>query len=124
VATEPQPLDSLQLIRRKRVGEEAQQPVLPEDPPAAALELVAGTIAVPEPVKTGGDPETAALRMKARETAQLAAVHVRIPEDIARGLKLMSVFENRQAQVIVAGAIEAALNAWNPRWRETLPARS
>jgi len=97
---------------------------LPEDPPAAALELVAGTIAVPEPVKTGGDPETAALRMKARETAQLAAVHVRIPEDIARGLKLMSVFENRQAQVIVAGAIEAALNAWNPRWRETLPARS
>jgi hypothetical protein len=54
-------------------------------------------------------------RRPPRETVQLAAVHVRIPEQIARGLWLMSVLENEQAQVIVAQAIEDKLNAWNPR---------
>jgi TorA maturation chaperone TorD len=70
------------------------------------------------------EPETAAsLRMKPRETVQLAAVHVRIPEQLARGLRLMSVLEGRQAQVIVAEMLEEHLTRWNPRWRETVPAR-
>jgi len=61
--------------------------------------------------------------MKARETVPLAAVHVRIPEHIARGLKLMAVLEGTQAQVIVAESIEARLNQWNPRWKESVPSK-
>jgi len=56
--------------------------------------------------------------MKPRETVSLAVVHARVPEQIARGLKLMSVMEGRQAQNIVAEALEGVLNIWNPRWRE------
>jgi len=56
--------------------------------------------------------------MKPRETISLAVVHARVPEHIARGLKLMSVMEGRQAQNIVAEALEGVLNIWNPRWRE------
>jgi len=56
--------------------------------------------------------------MKPRETVSLAVVHARIPEHIARGLKLMSVMEGRQAQNIVAEAIEGVLNQWNQKWRD------
>ena len=63
------------------------------------------------------------LRMKPRDTVQLAAVHVRIPEQLARGLRLMAVLENRQAQVIVAEMLEERLNLWNPNWRQSVPAR-
>ena len=61
--------------------------------------------------------------MKPRETVQLAAVHVRIPEQLARGLRLMSVLEGRQAQVIVAEMLEEHLARWNPRWRDSVPPR-
>ena len=63
------------------------------------------------------------LRMKPRETVQLAAVHVRIPEQLARGLRLMSVLEGRQAQVIVAKMLEEHLTKGNPGWRDTVPSR-
>jgi len=56
--------------------------------------------------------------MKPRETVSLAVVHARIPEHIARGLKLMAVMEGRQAQNIVAEAIEGVLNQWNQKWRD------
>jgi hypothetical protein len=59
--------------------------------------------------------------MKARETVQLAAVHVRIPEQLARGLRLMSVLENRQAQVLVAEMLEEFLTRWNPAWKQSVP---
>jgi TorA maturation chaperone TorD len=58
--------------------------------------------------------------MKPREAIQLAAVHVRIPEHLARGLRLMSVLEGRQAQVIVAEMLEDHLTRWNPRWKESV----
>jgi hypothetical protein len=128
VAEAAQPLDSIPLIRRKRAGEgapepqeavpQAASPHLPDpSPPEPAPVLIARQVvqkATPEEAADTG------LRMKPRETVQLAAVHVRIPEEIARGLRLMSVLENEQAQVIVAQAIENKLNAWNPRWRETV----
>jgi hypothetical protein len=59
--------------------------------------------------------------MKPRETIQLAAVHVRIPEQLARGLRLMSVLEGRQAQELAAEAFEAMLDKWRPRWRDSVP---
>lgn len=76
-----------------------------------------------EPARPLETADSGALRMKARETVQLAAVHVRIPEQLARGLRLMSVLEGRQAQVIVAEMLEEHLTKWNPRWRESVPLR-
>jgi hypothetical protein len=99
VADQPQPLDALSLIRRKRGGEGAN------DPP-----LLAELEGVP-------------LRMKPREVVQRTAVHVRIPEQIARGLRLMSVLENRQAQDLVAEAIERMLDSWSSNWRDAVPKR-
>jgi hypothetical protein len=98
VADQPQPLDAFSLIRRKRGGEEAD-----DLPPA--------------------EQEGAPLRMKPREIVQRTAVHVRIPEQIARGLRLMSVLENRQAQDLVAEAIEKMLDDWSGNWRDAVPKR-
>lgn len=98
MADQPQPLDALSLIRRKRGGEEAD-----DLPPA--------------------EQEGAPLRMKPREVVQRTAVHVRIPEQIARGLRLMSVLENRQAQDLVAEAIEKMLDDWSGNWRDAVPKR-
>jgi len=109
VASEPQALDAVQLIRRKRTGEgphEVPEPV-PDQPPTETVVA----------------QESATLRMKPRETVQLSAVHVRIPEQLARGLRLMSVLEGRQAQVIVAEMLEEHLTRWNPKWRESVPSR-
>jgi hypothetical protein len=100
VATEPQPLD-MNLIRRKRAGD-----VEPEPGPA--------------PVES----DAPSMKMKPREVVQLTAVHVRIPEQIARGLRLMSVLENVQAQVLVAEALEDRLNRWNPAWRDSVPPKA
>ena len=112
MATEPQPLDSLQLIRRKRVGD--------TDPlPESEAEQL--PVPVPSVLPVESEPS---LRMKPREVVPLAAVHVRIPEHIARGLKLMSVLEGRQAQVIVAEALEDKLNRWNPAWRDSVSPKS
>ena len=112
MALEAQPLDTIPLIRRKRAGEGVQESpeVSPENQSA-------------QPTPTLEAEEPAALRMKPRETVQLAAVHVRIPEQLARGLRLMSVLEGRQAQVIVAEMLEEHLTRWNPKWRESVPAR-
>jgi len=123
VASEPQALDAIPLIRRKRAGEggqdtpEAASPPVVETPPPVhpAASRVAETARSEEAVDAG------ALRMKPRETIQLAAVHVRIPEQIARGLRLMSVLEGRQAQELAAEAFEAMLDKWNPRWRDSVP---
>jgi hypothetical protein len=79
--------------------------------------------ATTEVVKDQGAGEAGALRMKPRETVQLAAVHVRIPEQLARGLRLMSVLEGRQAQVIVAEMLEEHLTKWNPKWKDSVPSR-
>ena len=98
MADQPQPLDALSLIRRKRGGEGAD-----DLPPA--------------------EQEATPLRMKPREIVQRTAVHVRIPEQIARGLRLMSVLENRQAQDLVAEAIEKMLDGWNGNWRDAVPKR-
>jgi hypothetical protein len=98
VADQPQPLDALSLIRRKRGGEAADNPL---------------------PAEQEGAP----LRMKPREVVQRTAVHVRIPEQIARGLRLMSVLENRQAQDLVAEAIEKMLDGWSGNWRDAVPKR-
>jgi hypothetical protein len=114
VALEAQPLDTIPLIRRKRGGE--GDPT--EASPAAAVD------APPLLEAVAGAPDTArALQMKPRETVQLAAVHVRIPEQLARGLRLMSVLEGRQAQVIVAEMLEEHLTRWNPKWRDSVPRR-
>jgi TorA maturation chaperone TorD len=64
--------------------------------------------------------DPSALRMKPRETIQLAAVHVRIPEHLARGLKLMSVLESKQSQLIIAEMLEEHLAKWNPRWKDSV----
>ncbi len=104
MAQEAQPLDSIPLIRRKGGG---------EGPPAQA----------PSEARQPEPEEAATLRMKPRETVQLAAVHVRIPEQLARGLRLMSVLEGRQAQLIVAEMLEEHLTKWNPRWRDSVPPR-
>ena len=69
------------------------------------------------------EQEGAPLRMKPREVVQRTAVHVRIPEQIARGLRLMSVLENRQAQDLVAEAIEKMLDGWSSNWRDAVPKR-
>ena len=115
-AEQPQPLDAIPLIRRKRAGEggqpaEAEAPTVASEPPA-----IAAVAPRPEPT-----PPERSLRMKPRDTVQLAAVHVRIPEQLARGLRLMSVLEDRQAQVIVAEMLEEFLTRWNPRWRDSVP---
>jgi hypothetical protein len=115
-AEQPQPLDTIPLIRRKRAGEggqpaEAEAPTVASEPPP-----IAAVAPRPEPPR----PEPS-LRMKPRDTVQLAAVHVRIPEQLARGLRLMSVLEDRQAQVIVAEMLEEFLTRWNPRWRDSVP---
>ena len=46
-----------------------------------------------------------------------------LPEQLARGLRLMSVLEGRPAQVIVAEMLEEHLTKWNPRWGDTVPSR-
>ena len=145
MATEqPQPLDALPLIRRKRAGEggpapEIDAPTVTPEPAVSAPTAVASPSprpATPAPDRgpdAGGawleasprpDPGTlpeTSLRMKPRETIQLAAVHVRIPEQLARGLRLMSVLENRQAQVLVAEMLEEFLTRWNPNWKQSVP---
>jgi hypothetical protein len=128
VANEAQALDSIQLIRRKRGGEGGQE--TPEVTAAAPAEnpSVSSPPALPPaspPAAEIARPQEDAgtLRMKPRETVQLAAVHVRIPEQLARGLRLMSVIEGKQAQVIVAEMLEEHLTRWNGRWKESVPSR-
>ena len=122
MASEPQALDTIPLIRRKRGGEADQE--LPEVGPVPIVQAPAPEpLAVAEHTQSQETADVGALRMKPRETVQLAAVHVRIPEQLARGLRLMSVLENEQAQVIVAKAIEDKLNSWNPKWRDTVNPR-
>jgi hypothetical protein len=114
VALEAQPLDAIPLIRRKRGGEGESAEASPSSAPE-----------IPSPSEElDRSPDmAAALQMKPRETVQLAAVHVRIPEQLARGLRLMSVLEGRQAQVIVAEMLEEHLTRWNPKWRDSVPQR-
>lgn len=122
MASEPQPLDAVPLIRRKRGGEGGQQE------PSGAIEEPSQVIPAPPVIAPERQPPSVApdatLRMKPREMVQLAAVHVRIPEQLARGLRLMSVLEGRQAQVIVAEMLEEHLGRWNPRWRESVPPKA
>jgi hypothetical protein len=146
VAVDPQPLDAAMLIRRKRRPDEtgaqdpgagaAQVPVEgqtvttptgSERPSQASEPTSAPAPERPLAVNSAGEgasppiPQpTEGIRMKPRETVSLAVVHARVPEHIARGLKLMSVMEGRQAQQIVAEALEGVLNGWNPRWRESV----
>lgn len=132
MALEAQSLDTIPLIRRKRAGE------LNQPDPESALPAPAETVASPPPppaplpvappqIAPSAQPAAAepepALRMKPREMVQLAAVHVRIPEQLARGLRLMSVLEDRQAQILVAEMLEEFLSRWNPRWRDSVPPR-
>jgi hypothetical protein len=124
VASEPQALDSIPLIRRKRAGDSGQD--LTDPTPSPPYDVRPSSSPPPRAVEQVRPQETAeagALRMKARETVQLAAVHVRIPEQLARGLRLMSVLEGRQAQVIVAEMLEEHLTRWNSKWRESVPPR-
>src|ERR1700744_6229838 len=81
VAAEPQSLDSIPLIRRKRGGEGEAEAASTAPMAAIRPQSAAGPVATQE--------DASALRMKPRDTLQLAAVHVRIPEHLARGLKLM-----------------------------------
>lgn len=142
MAVDPQPLDAASLIRRKRRPEDAGSPdtatehevgpvetqAVPasQHPPTPQPPQVQPVVTEPRVVanRAGEGASTAAgqpgesIRMKPRETVSLAVVHARVPEHIARGLKLMSVMEGRQAQQIVAEALEGVLNVWNPRWRE------
>lgn len=114
MAEHPQPLDAGMLIRRKRTGDEPD--------PSAVQPAVAAPQSVPaESVRAPDLADDAPLKMKPRETAQLAAVHVRIPEQIARGLRLMSVLEGRQTQELAAEAFEAMLTKWNQNWRASVP---
>lgn len=148
MAVDPQPLDAASLIRRKRRPDDTSSPDVPTEhgtgpvepravpaPPSAAQQppttqppQVQAVVAEPHAVtsRAGEGASTAAgqpaegIRMKPREAVSLAVVHARVPEHIARGLKLMSVMEGRQAQQIVAEALEGVLNVWNPRWREVV----
>jgi len=136
VAVDPQPLDAATLIRRKRRPEDAAAPDTaaevaatigerqtapahfdPVPPPAEQQPAMVASRAGEGASAPPASP-TEGIRMKPRETVSLAVVHARVPEQIARGLKLMSVMEGRQAQNIVAEALEGVLNIWNPRWRE------
>jgi hypothetical protein len=112
VAAEPQSLDSIPLIRRKRGGEGEAEAASTAPMAAIRPQSAAGPVATQE--------DASALRMKPRDTLQLAAVHVRIPEHLARGLKLMSVLESKQSQVIVAEMLEEHLAKWNPRWKDAV----
>ena len=137
MAVDPQPLDAGTLIRRKRRPEDAgSSDTVTETAAAIAEAQPALARAEPAPQPPPGEQQPTMLagragegasapvaqpegiRMKPRETISLAVVHARVPEHIARGLKLMSVMEGRQAQNIVAEALEGVLNVWNPRWKD------
>jgi hypothetical protein len=122
VALEAQSLDAIPLIRRKRAGEGGQEPQEVASSPFPPVPPPVASPAAEEP-RAQEAADAGALRMKPRETVQLAAVHVRIPEQLARGLRLMSVLEGKQAQVIVAEMLDEHLTKWNVRWRESVPAR-
>lgn len=123
MAEQAQPLNAVPLIRRKRAGEGGQEP--PERSSSAIAEIPVPPVPAASPAADSArsQDDARALRMKPRETVQLAAVHVRIPEQLARGLRLMSVLEGRQAQVIVAEMLEEHLTRWNPRWRDSVPSK-
>jgi hypothetical protein len=123
VAEQVQPLDAVPLIRRKRAGEGGQEPPKRSSSPIAEIPVSSAPAASPAPDSARSQDDAGTLRMKPRETVQLAAVHVRIPEQLARGLRLMSVLEGRQAQVIVAEMLEEHLTRWNPRWRDSVPSK-
>lgn len=123
MAEQVQPLDAIPLIRRKRAGEAGQEPSEISPVPIGEIPVPPAPAASPAPDSARLQDDPGALRMKPRETVQLAAVHVRIPEQLARGLRLMSVLEGRQAQVIVAEMLEEHLTRWNPRWRDSVPSK-
>ena len=123
MAEQVQPLDAVPLIRRKRAGEGGQEPPEISATPVAEIPAPPATAGSPAPESARSRDDAGALRMKPRDTVQLAAVHVRIPEQLARGLRLMSVLEGRQAQVIVAEMLEEHLTRWNPRWRDSVPSK-
>lgn len=124
MASEPQALDTIPLIRRKRAGDGEQGLTDPTPSPTHDVHPSSTTAsAAVEHVRPLGTADAGALRMKPRDAVQLAAVHVRIPEQLARGLRLMSVLEGRQAQVIVAEMLEEHLTRWNSKWRESVPPR-
>ena len=134
VAVDPQPLDAAMLIRRKRRPEETGAPdptagaapvtvegqtvttstgserppqaLEPRSEPAPATERPLAASRAGEGASHPIAQPTEGIRMKPRESISLAVVHARVPENIARGLKLMSVMEGRQAQQIVAEALE------------------
>src|SRR3954454_24837920 len=108
VAADAQPLDSVPLIRRRKRAADPDLPevlpqIAPEPQPRAEIgrsdDMAADAGGVrmnprdaPEPQRRAEvtrSEEMAAdaggLRMKPREFVQLAAVHVRIPEQLARG---------------------------------------
>ena len=116
MAAEPQSLETISLIRRKRGGD-GETENLAAAPAVAVQPPIEGQ---PAPERPALQEDPSALRMKPRETAQLAAVHVRIPEHLARGLKLMSVLESKLSQVIVAEMLEEHLAKWNPRWKDAV----
>lgn len=105
MANDPQSLDQMPLIRRKGSGEGSAIPEMPDLPPTMG--------------RSSEPPST--IQMRPRDTVQLAGLHARIPEQLSRGVRLMSVIEHQQSQKIVADAIEAHLNKWNPRWKEIVP---
>jgi hypothetical protein len=123
VAEQVQPLDAVPLIRRKRAGEGGLESPEISSASIAEIPVPPAPAASPGPESARSQDDAGALRMKPRETVQLAAVHVRIPEQLARGLRLMSVLEGRQAQVIVAEMLEEHLTRWNPRWRDSVPSK-
>lgn len=123
MAEQVQPLDAVPLIRRKRAGAGGREPPEISSAPIAEIPVPPARAASPVPEIARSQDDAGALRMKPRETVQLAAVHVRIPEQLARGLRLMSVLEGRQAQVIVAEMLEEHLTRWNPRWRDSVPSK-
>jgi hypothetical protein len=123
VAEQVQSLDAVPLIRRKRAGEGGQDPSEIRLAPIAEVPVPPAPAASATPDSARSQDDAGGLRMKPRETVQLAAVHVRIPEQLARGLRLMSVLEGRQAQVIVAEMLEEYLTQWNARWRDSVPSK-
>ena len=132
MAEQPQALDASLLIRRKKGGEGEQAEYTPVVSDQTSRQASGPAMPVEGPPPPRRAPAPAAIpvsvadngmRMKPRESVQLAAVHVRIPEQLARGLRLMSVLEGRQAQVIVAEMLEEHLDRWNANWRASVPPR-
>jgi hypothetical protein len=140
VAAQPAPLSST-LVRRGQaqpvdpeaaVASAPQQPLQPQHPAAvaeagagrgdqmreAARVVTASEVAAPSFSEEDLPPE---LQFVSDEKPRLTPMNHRVPEDLAEGLRQMSLRTKKPAQVILADWMRDGLDRWHPQWRRVLP---